>query len=66
MVRSSRGSDSARRQHLGHENGDQFFAGSIQNDVVAAPPQAYSPALPGTMFAWGSSDLEAKTEPMPL
>jgi len=28
-------------------------AGSIQNDVVAAPPQAYSPALPGIRVAAG-------------
>jgi len=34
-------------------------AGSIQNDVVANPPQAYSPALPG-INAPGSYDDYAK------
>ena len=40
-------------------------AGSIQNDVVAAPPQAYSPALPGIRVLAGSIVTE-KPNPKPI
>ena len=42
-------------------------AGSIQNDVVAAPPHAYSPGLPGMSVCAGSSVTEKpRPKPMPL
>ena len=42
-------------------------AGSIQNEVVAAPPQEYSPALPGIIVSAGFIVTEKPSpKPMPL
>jgi hypothetical protein len=40
-------------------------AGSIQNDVVAAPPQDYSPALPG-ISVWAGFMVTEKPRPKPM